>query len=134
MCALRVDLCARAHRALVALRTEAWIGSRSTRSEDACGADERTGLFDVGRAVAIGEEAVVADAGEARRDDMQEEAAEEIDGRKVHGLAGIAVVVVAILEGDALAVEGDDALVRDRDGNVGRVVIAGTVQRRPTLR
>jgi hypothetical protein len=74
--ALRVDLCAGAHRALVALRTEAWIGSRSARSEGACGADERTRLFDVGRAVAIGEEAVVADTGEARRDDVQEEAAE----------------------------------------------------------
>jgi hypothetical protein len=113
--ALRDDLCACAHRALVALTTEARIGSGSARSEGACGADEGTGLFDVGRAVAIGEEAVVADAGEARRDDVHEEAAEEFEGRKVHRLAGIAVVIVAIPERDPLAVEGEDALVRDRD-------------------
>jgi hypothetical protein len=46
---------------------------------------------------------------------MDEEAAEEFDGRKAHRLAGIAVVVVAIPERDALPAEGDDALVRDRD-------------------
>jgi len=65
--------------------------------------------------VAIGEKAVVADAGEAFWDDVHEEAAEEFDGRKVHRFPGIAVVIVAIPEGDELAVEGNDALARDRD-------------------
>lgn len=97
----------------MALRTETRIGSRSSRCESACGADERAGLFDVGGAAAVGEEAVVADAREALRNDVHEEAAEELNGRELHRLLGIAVVVVAILEGDALAVEGGDAPVRD---------------------
>jgi hypothetical protein len=37
---------------------------------------------------------------------VQEEAMEELGSRELHGLPGIAVVIVAILEGDALAVEG----------------------------
>jgi hypothetical protein len=46
---------------------------------------------------------------------VQEEATKELHGRELHRLPGIAVVIVAILEGDPLAVGGDDALVRGRD-------------------
>jgi hypothetical protein len=44
------------------------------------GGDQLTDLGEVDDAVAIGEEAVVVDTGEARREDVLEEATQELDG------------------------------------------------------
>jgi hypothetical protein len=72
---------------------------------------------------AIGEEAVVADPGEARREDVLEEAAQEPHGVERHGLVRVVIRVVAPGEGDVLAIEREDALVGDGDavGVVGQV-------------
>lgn len=91
------------------------IGNRSSRGDGACGRDERARLLDVGRPIAIGEKAVIADTGEALRDDVQKEAAKELHGRELYPLPGVAVAVIPILECDALAVQGGDAAVPDRD-------------------
>ena len=57
-----------------------------------------------------GEQAVVADAVEAARQDVQEKAADELGGVERHGLEPVAAFdpVVLPLEGDAGVVERDE--------------------------
>ena len=64
-------------------------------------------------AVAIGEEAVVSDAVEAQRQDMNEEASDELVRRECHDLLAVASLGAGVLplEGDALVVEADEAAV-----------------------
>ena len=65
--------------------------------------------------VSSGEEAVVADAMEAPRQDVDEETADELIGRKGHDLLPIAAfgAVVFPFEGHAGIVEGDQPTVGD---------------------
>ena len=104
------------------------------RAELARGSDESAGFGDIGAAIAVREEAVVADASEARRNDMQEESMEELGGREVHRLLRVSVFVVAISKRHAIVVERKDAVVRDSDpvsvGSQIREHLFGSAERR----
>jgi len=80
-----------------------------------CNGEQFTRMYDVVGASAFGEQAVVADAVEALRQHVDEEAANELVGGERHALVSITALdaVVLPLEGDALLVEGDRAAVRD---------------------
>ena len=71
----------------------------------------------VGGATAVGEEPVVADAMEALRQHVHEEAADELVRGERHGLvpAGSLDPVILELEGDALRIGRDQPAVGDRD-------------------
>src|SRR6476659_8494150 len=90
-----------------------------------CNGEQFTRMYDVVGASAFGEQAVVADAVEALRQHVDEEAANELVGGERHALVSITALdaVVLPLEGDALLVEGDQAAVRD--GNA--VGVAGQI-------
>src|ERR1700674_3544510 len=79
--------------------------------------EQFTGARDVVAAGAAGEQAVMADAMEAVWQHMDEEAADELAGRERHGLEALAPVTAVILplEGDAVAVAGDQPAVGDGD-------------------
>src|SRR5215218_9383227 len=64
-----------------------------------------------------GEQAVVADAVEAARQDVEQEAADELVGGKGHDLlpVGSVTAVILVAEGDAGLVEGEQAPVRNGD-------------------
>ncbi len=64
-------------------------------------------------APAVGEQAVVANAVEARGEHVGEKASEELGYRQGHGLVQITVFgpVVLVVEGDLAVVEGDQAAV-----------------------
>ena len=70
-------------------------------------------------AVSITEQAIMADAGESERQDMQQEAADELIGVQAHGLLAIAVGVIAPAKAHVLSVEINQAVVGD--GNLVRV-------------
>jgi hypothetical protein len=72
---------------------------------------------DVLDAGSVGEEAVVADAMEPARQDVDQEAADELVGSQCHDLLALATLgaIVLPLEGDAVAIERDQAGVGDRD-------------------
>lgn len=108
---------------MVALRTEARVGNGRTRTERSFGVDQRTGPGDVGSAVAIGEEPVIADTRESWRENVLEETTQELDAVQGHRLLGVVVGIVAPGEGDGLSVEGEDATVGDGDsvGVVGQI-------------
>ena len=74
-------------------------------------------------AVAAGEEAVVACLAELARQDMQEEAPDELVGGEGHRLAFVVVAVVAPVEADLAVVDGEEAVVGDGDA----VGVAGEV-------
>ena len=61
----------------------------------------------------IAEQAVVTQPGEAAREHVQEESADELAGVEAHHLALVAVGVVAPPEPNVLAVEVDEAVVGD---------------------
>ena len=61
----------------------------------------------------------MADAGESERQDMQQEAADELIGVQAHGLLAIAVGVIAPAKAHVLSVEINQAVVGD--GNLVRV-------------
>jgi hypothetical protein len=67
--------------------------------------------------LAAGEETVVADAVEAAGEHMDQEAADELAGGERHEFLSAAPlgVIVLPLEGDVVAVEGDEPAVRDGD-------------------
>ena len=64
---------------------------------------------------AIGEQAVVAQPGEAVREYMQKEAADELVGIEPHHLDCVAVGVIAPAEANVFAIEVDEAMVPDGD-------------------
>ncbi len=66
-------------------------------------------------AVAVGEEAEVADAYEARRQQMEQEASQELIDSQSHEPFLVAVRGVAPAEGDVAIVESDQPGVRDGD-------------------
>src|SRR6266576_1013161 len=80
-----------------------------------CNGEQFTRTCDVVGASAFGEQAVVADAVQALRQHVDEEAANELVDGERHALVSIAALdaVVLPLEGDALLVEGDQAAVGD---------------------
>src|SRR6266436_5796728 len=80
-----------------------------------CNGEQFTRTCDVVGASAFGEQAVVADAVQALRQHVDEEAANELVGGERDALVSIAALdaVVLPLEGDALLVEGDQAAVGD---------------------
>ena len=71
----------------------------------------------VGGALAVGEQAVVADAMEALGQDVDQEAADELVGGQRHRLVSARPVdaVVLVSEGDAALVGLDEAVIRDGD-------------------
>lgn len=96
-------------------------GKRSRRNE--APAHESTCEVNAVSACAVCEKAVVTDTNEPGRQDMHQEAAEELVGIQVEQLLDVAVRIVAIAEADAFAVEGDDPGVADGDavGVVGQI-------------
>ena len=86
--------------------------------------EQLAGSRDVVGAGAVGEQAVVADAVEAVRQHMDQEAADELVGCERHHLVALAAFGAVVLppEGDAVARRGDQAAVGDGDavGVAGR--------------
>jgi hypothetical protein len=78
---------------------------------------------DVVGARAAGEQSVVADAVEAVRQDVDEEAADELAGGECHDLLAIIGTIVLPSKGHAGAVAGDQPAVGDGDA----VGIAGQI-------
>ena len=74
---------------------------------------QRTALGKLPGSVAIGEQPVMAQAGEASRQHMQEEAANELVDLQPHDLSPVAVGVVAPSEPHVFAVEVDQPMVAD---------------------
>src|SRR6476619_1880764 len=72
---------------------------------------QRAGEPEAGFARGAGEQAVVADAVEAARQEMEEKAADELVGRERDDLLpiGPAAAIVLVAEGDAGLVEADQA-------------------------
>ena len=68
-----------------------------------------------GRAMAVGEEAEVADAMEAGRQDVEEEPAHELVGLERHHLAAAFLPVILPEEADGVVGHGDEAAVGDGD-------------------
>ena len=79
--------------------------------------EQFAGACEAGLAGGAGEQAVVADAVEAARQDVEQEAADELVGRERHDLLAVGAVAAIILvaEGDAGLVEGEQPAVRDGD-------------------
>jgi hypothetical protein len=77
--------------------------------------EQLANALDVVRSNRAGDEAVMADAVEAARQDVQEKAADELGGVERHGLEPVAAFdpVVFPFEGDALVVERDEPGVGD---------------------
>ena len=65
----------------------------------------------------VGEEAEMADTMEARGQDMEEEAADELIGAQAQGFVAFARLspIIVVLEGDAVFIAGDESAVGDRD-------------------
>ena len=63
------------------------------------------------------QQAVVPEAMEAARQDMEQEAADELVGTRRHDLLPFNAVasIVLVAEGDTVLIERDQAAVRDRD-------------------
>jgi len=68
-----------------------------------------------GAPVAIGEQAEVADAVEAVRQCVQQEAADELGRTQRHHAHRIAMAIIAPAEGDGVIIEVDEAAVGDGD-------------------
>jgi len=66
-------------------------------------------------AMAIREQSEVSDAREARGQDMEQEAAEELGRGEVHRLHAVTVGVVAPAESDDAVVQGEEAVVAEGD-------------------
>ncbi len=73
------------------------IGDRIGLAPWCWDAEQLAGSGDVAGAPAIGEEAVVADAVEARGQHVDEEAADELRYRQGHGLVQIAILGAVVL-------------------------------------
>jgi len=68
-----------------------------------------------GGAVAVGQEAVVADALKTGRDGVLEETANELVGRKRHELGLVAVAVILLLKRNLMVFQCSEALVGNGD-------------------
>jgi hypothetical protein len=70
--------------------------------------------------VPVSKEAEVPDADEARRQYMQEKAAQELIGRKSHLSLLVAVRIILPAELDLLAIEAQQTMIADGDAMVYR--------------
>lgn len=79
-------------------------------------AEQRADFGEVGFANTAGQQAVMADAVETARQDMDQESADELWCGKAHDLLAIAVLDAIILptESDGVGIRADQAVVRDR--------------------
>lgn len=66
-------------------------------------------------AVAVGEQSEVADLDEAGRQDMEQEAADELDRIEVHAAAAVAMTGVSPAKADLSVLEADESSVGDGD-------------------
>ena len=90
------------------------IRQRRVLDRRRCGYSEQLpGTRNVGRAASAGKEAVVTDAVEALRKDVEQEAADEFVRAQCHGALAVGAVTAIILvaEGDAVLVERDQPTV-----------------------
>ena len=79
-------------------------------------AEQATGVCEFVIADMAGEQAVVADAMEAFREDVEQEAADELIGIEGHGFMAYGVAAIVLVpEGNATAVVGDEAGVGEGD-------------------
>jgi len=76
-------------------------------------AEQRAAAIECGTAVPVGEQSEVADADQSPRQDMEQEAAQELMRRYGHDLLLVAVCVVSPAEGDLIPVEGDETMAGD---------------------
>jgi outer membrane protein OmpA-like peptidoglycan-associated protein len=79
------------------------------------GPQELAAEEDAVAAYGVGKEAVVADPGEARRQDMEEEAAQERGRGQAHVFEAVAVGPVPVAEGNLVVLGGDEAFVGQGD-------------------
>ena len=79
--------------------------------------EQLAGACDIGRAVAIGKQSVVADAVEAVRQDVDEKAADELVRAERDDFVSRAAIgaIILVPEGDAVVVGGDQPAVGDGD-------------------
>jgi len=94
---------------LLAIVGRGWDGPRRGRGEQA------PAEVELGGAMAIGEEAVVADAMEAVGEGMQQEAADELVDLQGHDLGLVVMAIIFPAEGDLIVVDIDEAAVGDGD-------------------
>ena len=80
-----------------------------------CGCQQSAAQVELGGAMAVGEEAIVADAMEAVGQGVQEEAADELVGVERHDLRPAAMAIVPPAERDAFVVHADQAGIGDGD-------------------
>jgi len=82
-----------------------------------CNGEQLTRACDVVGAGAAGEQAVVTDAMEASRQDVDQEAADELAGGQCHDLLALATIGAIVLpsEGDAVVADCDQPAVGDGD-------------------
>lgn len=78
-------------------------------------AEKRAALLKVLLAVAVGEQAEVANADETERQNVEKEAADELGGMDLFGAPLAIALVVLVAEEDLLAFHAEKALVGDRD-------------------
>ena len=104
-----MDAAARGVRRLL-LRTSRVLQARRHR-------EQLAGACDIGRAVAIGKQSVVADAVEAVRQDVDEKAADELVRAERDDFVSRAAIgaIILVPEGDAVVVGGDQPAVGDGD-------------------
>lgn len=79
------------------------------------GGEQLAAENELGGTVAVGQEAVVADALKTGRDGVLQEAADELLGGKGHGLGLVAVAIILPLESDHAVFQRQDAPVGDGD-------------------
>jgi len=79
--------------------------------------EQLPGKGDIGLAAGAGEQAVVTDTVEALRQNMKQEATDELVGAERHGALAVGTVaaIVLVAKGDAGLVERDEPAVRDGD-------------------
>jgi uncharacterized iron-regulated protein len=86
-------------------------------------AEQRAAAFERSTPSAVGEESEMANANQAAGQNMQQEATQELMGRNGHDLLLAAMGIVSPAEGDAIILEGHEAIV----GYGNAVGIAGLV-------
>lgn len=91
------------------------VVDRGRRVEGCGNGQQLTAEGEFGGAMAVGEIAVMTNAVETVGEDMEEEAADELLGRKGHHLALAGMAIVLPAEADAAAFERDKPAVGDRD-------------------
>ena len=100
------------------------LSDRDRRLWQYCDVEQEAATQQRRGALTVGEEAEVPDADETLGQNMDEEPSQELVGLERHDLLLAAGCVILPAEGDAILLEGYEAVVRDRDamGVAGEVV------------